>query len=167
MKKLLYLLLLISLSPSASSETSIGTGLGIPYGMLGIGLSHTASEKVDLTVGLGTTVVDGSAYSIGGRYYPKDSDSGLRFSALYGTNAIIVRDDICPSCVFSEYEAFEGLTFGVGWGPRASQTGWNIDLMIIATSKAYARDEELRSQGFQSYADGTRVALAAGYHWAL
>ena len=168
MKKLLSLILFIAVPPSALGETSIGTGLGIPYGTLGVNMSHTVSENVDLTVGLGTTILAGTAYSVGGRYYLKESDSGFRLTALYGTNAIITRREECTFCFLPDYEAFEGLTFGVGWGHRASASGWNIDLMLVATSEAFSRADELRSQGYEGdFRQGSRIALSAGYHWAL
>jgi len=167
-KPSIALITILSLLPSnlARAESSIGVGAGIPYGFIGFNVNYAISEKLDLTLGLGETVFAGSGKAIGLRYYPNPGDSGLRYSLIYGTNVIIQEDD-CFLIVFCDGDSsYEGYNLGVGWSSRDAAGGWDVDLIVILTSEAEDRIDELQSRGDSiDDIDLPDLKISIGYHW--
>ena len=161
--------LLTLVSFNTFADTAAGPGIGIPYGILGINLNHKATDNIDLSLGLGTTILDGSAYSVGAKYYFEKEESGVRLSAYYGTNAVIEANADCTGLCFgfADYEKFEGLTVGIGWGRRPGKSGWDVDVMYVVTTGADERIDELEAQGYEYTEGRSDIGFSFGYHWAF
>ncbi|WP_221796904.1 hypothetical protein [Oceanobacter mangrovi] len=159
------------LSSTANAENlAIGIGAGIPYGgITGANISYQVADHVDALGALGLSL-DGLAWEVGGRAYlsaAQEKHKDWRLTAVYGTNAVI-ETKVCSwwDCE-SEYESFNGLTLGVGWGTRAGYRGWNFDLLYIVTTGADDRADELRDEGYEVDKQSNGLALSFGYQWGL
>lgn len=166
-KKLFVLIFLLAFSIwpcRILAATSIGVGFGIPYGIFGFNVNYSISKKVDLTLGYGEFLfIKGSAKAIGIRYYPNSDQSSLRYSLIYGTNAFINEDD-CTFCFDSS--PYEGLNIGLGWSSESKGSGWDFDLILILTSGAEDRIDELQELGDPiNDADIPSLSISFGYHW--
>ncbi len=163
-KEIIVLMFLSFISMQSKAEFSIGLGLGVPYGVLGTNLNYSINEKIDVSVGIGSTIVAGMGTSIGARFYPMGSESGLRFSLFHGTNAILEE----PSCaVCDDFESYKGWNVGVGWDWSRYDGGWDLDVIYIMTSKAFDRADELEKNGNKvSGSTEPGVRFSVGYHWA-
>ena len=134
--------------PKVGSTTS-GVGLGVPYGVLGVNTDLSVSPNVSLTLGLGTSVVAGTAYNFGLKCYltPPDQTFRPRISAYYGVNAI-------RASSFGEGKSYRGISLGAGaqwmWG-QSKKHGLDFDVMYLATS----------AQGAPT--DGSKVKISIGY----
>ena len=148
-------------------KVSAGIGFGIPYGGLGANIAYQVTSFWDITAGLGASIyAPGAGWSFGSRIYPS-STSKFRLSGLYGVNRGIETTDCYYSCE-SEQEQFSGLVLGLGWGARAGEKGWDIDLLYIATSGNFdKRVDELQSQGYELENDASDITISFGYHWDL
>jgi hypothetical protein len=163
----ILILLLAFLPCYASAATSFGIGAGIPYGgVLGVNIDYTLTKNLDLTIGYGETIFAGTGKAIGLRYYPNPSESKLRYSLIYGTNAII-QDSDCALFIFcDDNSSYEGFNLSVGWGSRDEKRGWDFDFILILTSDAWDEIEKLRKAG-DSIKNNTdpRLTISFGYHW--
>lgn len=175
-------LALSSITAHASEDqgnTSIGLGLGIPYGGLGVNVAHGITDQLEFSGALGAGF-DDLGWSIGGRYFftpSSQGDSGFRASLLYGTNGYVEVWECTThySSSFSysgtcetEYKSFEGLNLGLGWGHRAGESGWNIDLIVILTSGMDDEIDRLEDKGIKVEEEGSsRLKLSFGYLWGL
>lgn len=160
---------------TTQEDFSLGFGLGIPYGgLLGVNAAHSLTDQLELSGAVGLGLGD-MGWSVGGRYFftPSSSgDSGFRASMLYGTNAYLEVME-CSSHYYSstcesEFSSYEGLNLGLGWGHRAGESGWNVDLMFIVTSDVYDEVDRLEDEGAELEGESTsRVKLSFGYQWAM
>jgi len=145
---------------------SVGAGFGIPYGGIGINGEYAVMKNVNLTAGLGTTVVAGAGFSIGIKYYLKEDGNTWRprAAAYYGTNGafeVIGRG--------GSKDTFSGLSVGLGqkWMFGASQKhGLDLDLMFIVTSGIFDRVDLLEAGGLDVDSTG-RIKLSLGYRYAF
>lgn len=125
---------LITTKPDTAKH-SIGIGLGIPYGILGLNLDINLVNNLNLSAGLGSTIRAGAGYSIGFKFFltPIDNIFRPRVSAYYGINTIVVfegNEDL--------NKAYRGLSLGLGaqllW--QKTKNGFDFDVYYIATSEA-------------------------------
>ena len=173
-------LALSSITAHASEDqrkTSVGLGLGIPYGgVMGMQVAHGITDQLEFSGAIGGWFVD-VLWSVSGRYFftpSSQGDSGFRASLLYGTNASVVTRKCttynsygaCESD-HESFESFEGLNLGLGWGHRAGESGWNIDLIVILTSGMDDEIDRLEDKGIEVEEDNSRLKLSFGYLWGL
>jgi hypothetical protein len=127
-------------------RASVGLGLGIPYGVLGVN-GDVGVGPVELTAGLGLL-----GWNVGARLYPslkydkKGSPTGVRFSAFYGVNTILD--------TYDDWELRTGLTVGVGarFGP------FDIDLLFPFSDIP---------DGYERASFDTPVKLSVGFRFDL
>jgi hypothetical protein len=151
----------------ASEVDNIGfsVGLGIPYGGLGINISRDIAEQFEITGGLGVF-----GWAVGGRYYPSQESPRFRLSGIYGTNTIVMIETCgyagsSSNCI-SEYKDYQGINFGIGFGPRGNEDGWNLDVILILTQGDFKSDrDEMESQGIEIDDDGGAIKFSGGYTW--
>lgn len=159
-----------SVNAESDSKTSLGLGIGHPYGGLGANLAYEVTPMWNLTAGLGLTAFGQDVgWAFGSRIYPI-ADSDFRLSGLYGITRSIERTDCYGSCT-SITETFASFTLGAGWGARAGESGWDVDAFAILTSGGYdKRVDELEDEGYslenESESD-VAFLLSFGYHWSL
>jgi hypothetical protein len=145
---------------------SFGMGFGIPYGVLGANLDFNVAHNLNLTGGVGTTVLAGIGYNIGLKYFFTSVERSFRprISAYYGVNAIVVKEYGYKD---DEGESYTGISLGLGaqwmWG-EAKSNGLDFDAIYIATS-GYDIDE-LRAEGFEVDEPG-KVKVSIGYRRAF
>ncbi|MBL7960393.1 hypothetical protein JNL27_09160 [bacterium] len=125
------------------ARSSFGLGLGIPYGILGINGEFAVWNNFSITGGVGTTILAGVGYNVGGKYYFRNVGNTWRprISAYYGTNAVAV----VIGGNSDDDRTFSGITFGIGqqwmWGKNKSH-GIDLDILYIASSKVFDRTDE-------------------------
>ena len=166
------LLLLLSLAvqaqdttstPQTFTENSIGVGLGIPYGVLGVNVDINVVPNLNLTAGIGTAIV-GLGYNVGAKYF----FSGVRESfrprilAVYGTNSVL---QVINASSFDK--GYTGLSLGVGgqwmWGENRT-SGMDFDIIFIATTGLNVSD--LKKQGIIVEEPG-KIKISIGYRHTL
>ena len=151
----------------ASEVNSMGfsVGLGIPYGGLGINISRDITDKVEIMGGLGIF-----GWAVGARFYPSIETPNFRVSGIYGTNTIVMIDKCgyagsSSNCI-SEYKDYQGMNFGIGFGPRGNDDGWNLDVILILTQGNFESDrDKMESDGYEMDEDGGAIRFSGGYTW--
>jgi hypothetical protein len=107
-------------------ESTIGIGMGLPYGTVGCNLDIKVAPGLKLSGGYGTTIKAGFGYIVGLKYFLTTPDQAFRprLSAYYGTNQMV------------EYKKYHGLSFSVGaqymWGQNKNR-GFDLDIVFMAT----------------------------------
>lgn len=122
-----------------SLEQSVGFGLGLPYGGVGVNYELGVNDYFAPTLGVGL-LPDNLGWNLGVRlYYPgRDSKLRGRLTALYGTNTLIEYTGYGES----DYKTKEGFSAGIGANWRFSKT-WAFDAdLFVAESKAPAGAEK-------------------------
>lgn len=150
-------------SPTSQSfkENSIGFGIGIPYGVIGLNGDINVVPNFNLTAGIGYALVD-IGYSFGVKYFFADVNKWFRprILAVYGTNSVLQVTNA------SGYDkVYTGLSVGLGAQYMLSRTsGVDLDIMFIATSGLNVGD--LKKQGI-SADEPAKVKLSVGYRYAF
>ena len=145
-------------------RNSYGFGFGIPYGVLGANLDLNASPNLNLSAGLGTTILAGIGYNVGVKYFftPIEKTFRPRISAYYGVNAAVEKTYIGISKE-DEQETYAGLSIGIGaqWiFGKTKMSGFDFDIIFIATTGLDI--DELRAEGFNVSEPG-KVKISIGY----
>ena len=153
---------------SSLKKNSFGLGLGIPYGVLGGNVDVNIAPNLNLSIGLGTTILAGVGYNVGIKYFfaPIDRTFRPKVSAYYGINSAVLKEYYGIDKE-DEGEAYAGFSIGGGaqwmWGETKSQ-GLDLDIIYIATT-GYDADE-LREEGFDVEELG-RAKISIGYRRAF
>lgn len=147
------------------NKMGFAVGLGIPYGGLGINISRDISETVEITGGLGVF-----GWAIGARFYPSIETPTFRLSGIYGTNSIVIVDECGytsgSSYCSSEFKSYEGMNFGIGFGPHGNDDGWNFDVILILTrGNLNEFIDEKESEGYDIESDDGVIKFSGGYTW--
>ena len=156
-------------SPDTSllKKNSFGLGLGIPYGILGVNVDINAASNLNLSAGVGTTILAGIGYNVGLKYFftPIEKTFRPRVSAYYGINSMVLKE--YGSGKEDEGEVYTGLSIGIGaqwmWGEDKSK-GLDFDIIYIATTGFDV--EELKKEGFAVEEYG-KVKISIGYRHAF
>jgi hypothetical protein len=137
--------------PPGNAFLKLGLGLGVPYGGLGLGL-EAGGRYASLLAGVGTLVVAGPGWAVGGRVYFAGPESRLRvhLTAAYGTTAAVIgavdgKDTFLGPAGYLGLDHDVGspgawvLTYGVGYVPvptlpenTAEQSGSPIKILFGA-----------------------------------
>jgi hypothetical protein len=130
--------------------SSVGGGLGVPYGVLG-GAVTVGFDYLSLMVGGGTTIVAGAGYGLGLRAYFLDSGHKLRphFTAVWGTTAAYAISGVVDmKGVLTGFGFYAGLdhdfgepggffaTYGLGY-----ITHQDLPASVVATLNEYGVDK--------------------------
>ena len=122
-------LILIASCSAVGSEKSntVGVGVGLPFGGLGVNYERQINDYYAFTIGLGA-LPDNIGYLAGFRlYYPKpDSKFRGRLSVLYGVNTI--EQDVHSD----DYETQTGFSAGPGLSWRFNNNwAFDADLFFV------------------------------------
>jgi hypothetical protein len=147
------------------STGSIGLGMGVPYGGIGINGEIAIYKYFSLSGGIGSTGIAGSGYSAGGKVYFTSAESKWRprISADYGINSAISVTGITEIS-----EKFEGITLGIGFLHTLGEnrrSGFDFDVLYLATcGNFYSRWDEIK-KSFSNISEPYlgRVKISIGY----
>lgn len=178
MSRLLFILTIPSILsiPVANAETerntSLGFGLGHPYGGVGANLNYELSSMLNLTAGLGT-VASGKdiGWAIGARFY-LFSGSTFRLTSSYGVVLVFESNECSRTCTIKT-ETLSAFSLGAGWGARAGESGWDFDINTILNSGglkdpfASSPEDEYVFGGDDDLEVVLTTTISFGYHWSL
>jgi len=148
-------------------KNSVGLGLGIPYGGVGVNLNVNLVSNLYFTAGVGTTVLASAAYCVGVKYFftPAPRSFRPRASAYYGITTIVEKQ--YPQGK-TEDDTYAGIVLGRGsqwmWGQSRSN-GFDFDLLYIAQSNF--DPDELRAEGFIPAREPGDFKISIGYRHAF
>ncbi len=162
-------------SPSSASKNenihqkkfSVGAGLGVAYGAIGLNGEYALHDYLSLSAGFGTTIFAGMAGAIGGRVYAKPLGEKWRprLSAHYGTNSII---NVTGSVEIQE--KYNGLTVGAGFLQMfgANQkTGFDFEIVYLATQGDFQERVEAIENRYDVSLNTGRIKILLGYRIAF
>jgi hypothetical protein len=153
---------------SLRTTVSIGVGFGIPYGILGLNAEIEPAKFIDISVGLGTTILAGMAWNIGAIGYFLDQGSTFRprISLFYGTNSMLGWTSFNSSV--DNYESYAGLTMGAGVKYGISESGSvTLDLIYLLTTGYDDKINELKSLGYSIDNQDSGIKYSIGYKYSF
>ncbi len=176
MKKVLTfcaLVITISLCATEPIKGSVGLGLGIPYGFMGMNMDYYLNQYAALTAGVGSTNIAGIGFSVGTKYYFVDDTKSFRprLTAMAGINGALKKEifdnEVTGSSEDLIKETFPGVSLGLGalitWGENKQQ-GLDFDVFYICSSGIYDRISNLRDHGYDIKKPG-RISISFGYRY--
>lgn len=175
MKKTIFVLVIVTLLgvekafsqkdhlSSQKSSTSLGIGLGLPYGGIGLNIGTYFTDNFSVFGGIGYQFA-GVGYNFGVlKDFPSQSQTQFYLTGMYGTNAGIVVDGA------SEFDKlYTGATIGLGVKLNSRKTEgnfWNIGLLVPIRSSEFKRDEDaIRNNPNIELGNTLPIAIVVGYH---
>jgi hypothetical protein len=171
MKKVLVFALFLTMLVLGSSvvvaeeveQNSWGVGLGIPYGIMGVNLDYNVLPYVDLSLGLGTNLIDDMAYNVGVKIYlaPPETCFRPRLSCYYGVNTIVTRENYWGD--ITDSTNYNGISLGIGanvsWG-TSRRHGLDFDLIYLASTEADI--DQLKVDGYDT-SGWDDIKISVGY----
>ena len=116
---------------TAQEKTSLGFGIGHPYGGFGANLEHHLIDHLAFTAGAGY-VPDNLGWNVGCRGYFVSLKKKIRprLTLLYGVNDVLDLKE-------RSYDTFRGISVGLGIDHRYwKKWAWNIDVFWSDDTKA-------------------------------
>lgn len=151
---------------SQKSSTSIGIGLGIPFGGIGLNVGTNVIDNLNVFGGVGYLFA-GVGYNIGLRKdFPSESHAQFYLTAMYGTNAGILVEG---SPEFDKL--YTGFTPGLGVklnSKKKEGNFWNLGILVPIASDEFKRDEKaINSLPGIELRDPLPIAIVIGYHFNI
>ncbi|MBD3627906.1 hypothetical protein [Cyclobacterium sp.] len=152
---------------SAEGKSSLGLGIGLPYGGFGTQISYNTANNVNAFLGLGYNLtgigVNGGLKLI----VPSKKDYEFYFTGMYGYNAVIVMKGAKEM-----NGAFGGPSFGSGLKINSLvQSGvfWDIGFLVPLRSSSYKdRLEEIEQNPYMHVnSKPWPVLFYLAYHFPL
>lgn len=148
--------------------TTLGMGLGLTYGGLGMKFTRNFNEYVGLMAGVGYNF-DNLGYNIGTQLYlPSQSKAQAYVSAMYGTNGVIIVDDLYGD---SFKESYTGVSFGFGINLRSKRTKGNfveLGLIVPIHGSDYKDDwDDIKNTSGIETTDPWPVLINVGYNFNI
>jgi hypothetical protein len=162
-----------SINAQVAKIGSVGVGIGVPYGILGINGEIAVHKYLSLSAGLGSTIEAGLGYAFGARAYlkPVESKWRPRISIYYGVNSIIAAQDSYTG-TSSDGKKFSGLTIGIGtlamFGERR-KNGFDFEVVYLATTGGLEDEiEKMNESGSYSQIDmPSKIRIVVGYRFGF
>lgn len=151
---------------SLRKNNSIGIGMGIPYGILGINTEYEPSSLIALSAGIGTTIVAGIAWNVGIIAYFLDEENNIRprVSLFYGVNSIIYIENNNYYNPDGINQSFTDLSFGIGLKSMVGEShGLTFDLFYLFIDKAKDKISELKKSGYLFSNEIVPISYSIGY----
>ncbi|AFL82824.1 hypothetical protein Belba_0153 [Belliella baltica DSM 15883] len=125
---------------STQGNTSLGIGVGLPYGGIGLKINHNIKDHLSLFGGLGYNTL-GLGANFGMNYiFPTEKTTEFFLTAMLGYNAVINIENI------PEYQnTYYGLSIGPGIklnSRRYEERYWDLGLLLPFRSSNYRNDLE-------------------------
>ena len=162
-----------SASPMSNPENidrkkgSVGAGIGVAYGVIGVNGEYAVHDYVSLSAGVGTTIFAGAGYAVGGRIYAKPLGEKWRprLSVHYGTNSII---NVTGAVEIQE--KYDGVTVGAGFLQMfgsSQKTGLDLEVVYLATQGDFQNRAETLENRYDVTLKTGRVKILVGYRIAF
>ncbi len=152
---------------SRKGKSSLGIGLGSPYGGIGARFGTNIFDHFNVFAGVGYHI-SGVGYNIGIlKDFKSNSSTQFYLSAMYGTNAAIKVEGL------SEYdEVYTGGTFGLGIkinSRRREGNFWDFGLLLPLRSSSYNNDVKRAKNDsrISEFTEAWPVTLVVGYNFTL
>ena len=153
---------------SMKGESSLGIGIGLPYGgLIGVRFGTNLADNLSLFGGLGYQIV-GVGYNIGLlKDFESSSSTQFYLTSMYGTNVGIQTQGL------SEYnELYTGVTLGAGIKINSRKTEgnfWDVGLLIPIRSSNFKsdRDQIKNDPRIDRFIDPLPVLITLGYNFNL
>jgi len=152
---------------SLKGESSLGIGIGLPYGALGFRFGTNVADNLNLFGGIGYQLV-GVGYNFGILKDFKSSGSTQFYVlGMYGTNAAIVIEGA------DEFdEIYTGATFGLGIKINSRKTEgnfWDIGLLAPIRSSDYKDDADALDNNplISDFTEPWPILITVGYNFNL
>lgn len=152
---------------SEKNRTSVGLGVGLPYGAIGLRLGTNIATGANLFGGVGY-MVSGIGYNIGLRKdFDSERASQFYMTGMYGTNAAI------KVVGLPEYDqVYIGATFGLGIKVNSRKNEgnyWDMGMLIPVRSSEYNADENRASTDprVTSFTRASPVLITVGYNFTM
>lgn len=149
---------------SMKGETTIGVGIGLPYGAFGLRFGNNLTNGLNLFWGLGYQI-SGIGYNVGLlKDFRSSSMTQFYLLGMYGTNAVIKIEG------FSEHDnVYRGATFGLGIKINSrNKEGnyWDIGLLVPIRSSKFkdAHTAMKNDPRISEITDPWPVLFAVGYN---
>jgi len=174
----LLILLIFSCSHSFANEDqggdsglSLGVGIGIPYGILGVNAEYRPIDLIGITGCVGTAIIiGGMAKCVGASIYMPNAKKSLapRLSVIYGSNGLLIADKDGDL----EVSVHDGLSIGGGIVAGTAHHRVTLDLMIIISSEVFDEEDKLEAQGYEISGGAlpafmNRVKTSVGYRYVF
>jgi hypothetical protein len=148
-------------------QSSLGIGVGLPYGGIGMKLGYNTSDHVTFFGGLGYNMVGIGANGGIQLSIPSEKQSEFYFTGMYGYNAVIISKDRSAMG-----EIFAGPSFGVGLKINSVSTRgnfWDVGLLGPVRSPKYknAIQEIERSRNMRLESKPWPVLFYFGYNYNI
>jgi len=149
---------------SSKGESSLGLGVGLPYGGIGIKIGTNLADHFNLFGGIGYQIA-GVGYNVGFlKDFKSESSTQFYLTGMYGTNAVILVDGL------SEYDkVYTGATMGLGIKINSRKTEgnfWDVGLLVpIRSSSFYNNSNEVKNDPrVTEFSDPWPVLITFGYN---
>jgi len=152
---------------SQKGQTTLGLGIGLPYGAIGLRVGTNVTDGLNLFGGLGYQIA-GVGYNVGLlKDFPSTGRAQFYLTGMYGTNAAIKIVNL------AEYNnVYTGPTFGFGVKLNSLMKEgdyWDFGLLVPIRSSDYKADEtriknDPRIEVFQA---AWPVLIVIGYNFNL
>lgn len=148
-------------------QSSLGIGVGLPYGGIGIKLGYNTSDHVTFFGGLGYNLVGIGANGGIQLSIPSEKQSEFYFTGMYGYNSVIISKD--RSVMGGVYA---GPSFGTGLKINSMSTRgnfWDVGLLGPVRSPKYknAIQEIERSRNMRLESKPWPVLFYFGYNYNI
>lgn len=152
---------------SAAGETTLGLGIGLPYGAFGLRVGNNVAHGLNLYAGVGYQL-SGVGWNIGLlKDFPSSGMAQFYLTGMYGTNGAI------KIVGLSEYDkVYTGPTFGLGIKINSRKTEgnyWDVGLLLPFRSGDYKDDERAvrNDPRISSFQAAWPVLFLVGYNFNL
>ncbi len=159
------------IAPCRTKRHSIGVGFGIPYGFFGLNLDINLAPNLNITGGVGTSIIAGMAYNAGLKLFlvPSTWSFRPRISGYYGTNTIVMITEFIWIFTTEECKTYTGTSVGFGaqWMLGKTRThGVDFDILYIVSSNFDVI--KLLEQGYYVQDEGRNgPKFSIGYRYAF
>ncbi len=162
-----------TLNAQIAKTGSIGIGLGVPYGVLGINGEIAVHKNFSLSAGLGSTLIAGLGYAVGARAYlnPPEKKWRPRISLHYGINSMVAVQENSGDLP-KDGKKFSGLTLGIGtlamFGEKR-KSGFDFEIAYLATTGGLKDEiDKMNASGVYEQIDMPgKIKIILGYRFGI
>ncbi|WP_163379473.1 hypothetical protein [Cyclobacterium sp. SYSU L10401] len=152
---------------SKEGKSSLGLGIGLPYGGIGTQVGYNTSDQVNVFLGLGYNLVGVGVNGGLKLIIPSKKDTEFYFTGMYGYNAVIVMKGIA-----NMNGSYGGPSFGSGLKINSlvhPGAFWDVGLLVPVRSNSYKdKIEEIEESSYMHLnTKAWPVLFYFAYHFPL